>query len=162
MYTHRYINHQFSSVAQSCLTLCDPMNRSTPGLPVHHQLPEFTQSHVESVMPSNHLILSSPPPPAPSLSLGDCSRGFAASRGLPCPPYLNVWHDWSINLSPSEILHILLIFFLFGPLPWGQAFVLFIAVTNWVVYKYLQNEWMDGRTHESSGHGIFPVFIWDL
>ena len=37
---------QFSSVAQSCLTVCDPMNRSTPGLPVHHQLPEFTQTHV--------------------------------------------------------------------------------------------------------------------
>ena len=37
---------QFSSVAQSCLTLCDPMNRSTPDLPVHHQLPEFTQTHV--------------------------------------------------------------------------------------------------------------------
>ena len=37
---------QFSSVAQSCPTLCDPMNRSTPGLPVHHQLPEFTQIHV--------------------------------------------------------------------------------------------------------------------
>ena len=37
---------QFSSVAQSCLTLCDPMNRSTPGLPVHHQLSEFTQTHV--------------------------------------------------------------------------------------------------------------------
>ena len=37
---------QFSSVAQSCLTLCDPMNRSTPGLPVHHQLQEFTQTHV--------------------------------------------------------------------------------------------------------------------
>ena len=37
---------QFSSVTQSCLTLCDPMNRSTPGLPVHHQLPEFTQTHV--------------------------------------------------------------------------------------------------------------------
>ena len=36
---------QFSSVAQSCLTLCDPMNRSTPGLPVHHQLPGFTQAH---------------------------------------------------------------------------------------------------------------------
>ena len=48
---------QFISVAQSCLTLCDPMNRSTPGLPVHHQLPEFTQTHVESVMPSSHLIL---------------------------------------------------------------------------------------------------------
>ena len=37
---------QFSSVTQSCLTLCDPMNHSTPGLPVHHQLPEFTQTHV--------------------------------------------------------------------------------------------------------------------
>ena len=37
---------QFSSVAQSCLTLCDPMNRSMPGLPVHHQLREFTQAHV--------------------------------------------------------------------------------------------------------------------
>ena len=40
---------QFSSVAQSCPTLCDPMNRSTPGLPVHHQLPEFTQTHVRRV-----------------------------------------------------------------------------------------------------------------
>ena len=40
---------QFSSVAQSCLTLCDPMNRSTPGLPVHHQLPESTQTHVHWV-----------------------------------------------------------------------------------------------------------------
>ena len=39
----------FSIVAQSCLTLCDPMNRSTPGLPVHHQLPEFTQTHVHPV-----------------------------------------------------------------------------------------------------------------
>ena len=40
------ISVQFSSVAQLCPTLCNPMNRSTPGLPVHHQLPEFTQTHV--------------------------------------------------------------------------------------------------------------------
>ena len=40
---------QFGSIAQSCLTLCDPMNRSTPGLPVHHHLPEFTQTHVHRV-----------------------------------------------------------------------------------------------------------------
>ena len=40
---------QFSSVTQSCLTLCDPVNRSTPGLPVHHQLPESTQTHVHRV-----------------------------------------------------------------------------------------------------------------
>ena len=51
-----YFYIQFSSVARSCLTLCDPMNRSTPGLPVHHQLLEF----IESVMPSSHLILCRP------------------------------------------------------------------------------------------------------
>ena len=52
---------QFSSVTQSCLTLCDPMNRSTPGLPVHHQLPELTQlMSIVSVMPLNHLILCHP------------------------------------------------------------------------------------------------------
>ena len=50
-----------SSFAQSCLTLCDPMNRSTPGLPVHHHLPEFTRLvFIESVMPSSHLILCRP------------------------------------------------------------------------------------------------------
>ena len=49
---------QFSSVAQSCLTLCDPMDSSTPGFPVYHQLPEPPQlMSIESVMPSNHLIL---------------------------------------------------------------------------------------------------------
>ena len=57
---------QFSSVAQSCLTLCDPMNCSTPGLPVHHQLPEFTQTPVhrvgDPIQPSHPLL--SPPPPA--------------------------------------------------------------------------------------------------
>ena len=57
---------QFSSVAQSCLNLCDPMNHSTPGLPAHHQLPEFTQTHVhwvsDAIQPSHPL--SSPFPPA--------------------------------------------------------------------------------------------------
>ena len=62
----------FSSVAQSCPTLCDPMNRSTPGLSVHHQLLEFTQTHVHRVsMPSSHLILCRPllllPPIPPSI-----------------------------------------------------------------------------------------------
>ena len=47
--TSQVTSFQFSSVAQSCPTLCDPMNRSTPGLPVHHQLPEFTQTHVHLV-----------------------------------------------------------------------------------------------------------------
>ena len=61
---------QFSSVAQSCLTLCDPMNRSMPGLPVHHQLPEFTQTHVHQVSDAIQASypLSSPSPPAHNLS----------------------------------------------------------------------------------------------
>ena len=61
---------QIRSVAQSGPTLCDPMNHSTPGLPVHHQLPEFTQTHLHQV---SHAIqpshpLSSPSPPAPNPS----------------------------------------------------------------------------------------------
>ena len=58
---------QFSSVAQLCPTLCDPMNRSTPRLPVHHQLLEFTQTHIhrvgDAIQPSHPL--SSPSVPAP-------------------------------------------------------------------------------------------------
>ena len=61
---------QFSSFTQLCPTLCDPMNHSTPGLPVHHQLPEFTQNHVhwvgDAIQPSHPL--SSPAPPALNLS----------------------------------------------------------------------------------------------
>ena len=62
---------QFSSVAQSCLTLCDPINHSTPGLPVHHHLPEFTQTHVhrvsDAIQPSHlcrPLLLLPPVPPS--------------------------------------------------------------------------------------------------
>ena len=60
----------FSPVAQSCPTLCDPMNHSTPGLPVHHQFPEFTQTHVhgvgDAIQPSHPLSSPSPPAPNPS------------------------------------------------------------------------------------------------
>ena len=65
---------QFSSVAQSYPTRCDPMNRSTPGLPVHHQLLEFTQTHVhlvgEAIQPSHPLSSPSPPAPNPSQHQG--------------------------------------------------------------------------------------------
>ena len=61
---------QFSSVTQSCPTLCNPMNCSKPGLPVHHQLPEFTQTHVhqvgDAIQPSHPLLSPSPPAPNPS------------------------------------------------------------------------------------------------
>ena len=65
---------QFSSVAQSCPTLCDPVNHSTPGLPVHYQLPEFTQTHAhrvsDAIQPSHPLSSPSPPAPNPSQHQG--------------------------------------------------------------------------------------------
>ena len=87
---------QFSSVAQSCPTLCNPMNCSTPGLPVHHQLPEFTQT--ESVMPSSHLILSHPllllPPIPPSI------RVFSNESNL-CMRWPKYW-SFSFSITPSK------------------------------------------------------------
>ena len=69
-WTQVYSTVQLSSITQSCPTFCDPMNHSTPGLPVHHQLPESTQSHVHwvgnAIQPSHPL--SSPSPPALNLS----------------------------------------------------------------------------------------------
>ena len=78
---------QFSSVAQSCLTLCNPMNHHTPGLPVHHQLPEFTQTHVHRVSdaiqtshPLSSLLLL--PPMNQFLASGDQSIGVSASASV--------------------------------------------------------------------------------
>ena len=75
---------QFSSVAQLCPTLCDAMDCSTPGLPVHHQLPEFTQTHVhwvgDAIQPSH--LLSSPSPPAFNLSQHkDLFKWVSSSHG---------------------------------------------------------------------------------
>ena len=73
---HLYCSFQFSfsSVAQSCPTLCDPMNCSMPGLPVYHHLPEFTQTHVhrvsDAIQPSHPLSSPSPSAPNPSQSTG--------------------------------------------------------------------------------------------
>ena len=67
---HQFSTVQFSSVAHSCLPLCHPMNRNTPGLPIHHQLPEFTQTHVHQVshasQTSHPLSFPSPLVPNPS------------------------------------------------------------------------------------------------
>ena len=90
---------QFSSVAQLCPTLCNPMNCSKPGLPVHHQLPEFTQTYsIESVVPSSHLILCHPflllPPIPPSI------RVFSSESALRIrwPKY---W-SFSFSIIPSK------------------------------------------------------------
>ena len=88
---------QFSSITQSCLTLCNPMDLSTPGLPVYHELPEFTQTH-PSVMPCSHLNLCRPllllPPIAPSI------RVFSNKSTLHMrwPKY---W-SFSFSISPSN------------------------------------------------------------
>ena len=70
IYTHLNASDQIRSVAQSCPSLCDPTNHSTPGLPVHHQLPEFTQTHVhrvsDAIQPSHPLSSLSLPAPNPS------------------------------------------------------------------------------------------------
>ena len=93
------MNHQFSSVAQSCPTLCDPMNYSTPGLPVHHQLLESTQTHViESVMPSIHLILHRPLLLLPSIFPSIRVFSNESALHIRWPKY------WSFNfkISPSN------------------------------------------------------------
>ena len=95
-----YDSLQFSSVAQSCLTLWDPMNRSTPGLPVHHQLPEFTQTHVHRVCDAiqhYHPLLSFSSRPQ---SFPASGRVFSneAALGVRWPKY---W-SFSFNISPSN------------------------------------------------------------
>ena len=89
---------QFSSVTQLCLTLCNPMNCSTPGLPVHHQLPEFTHTHIhrvgDAIQPSHPL--SSPSPPALNPSI----RVFSNESTL----YMRWPKYWSFSFSiiPSK------------------------------------------------------------
>ena len=91
---------QFSSITQSsCPTLCDPMNHSTPDLPVHHQLPESTQAmSIESVMPSSHLILCRPLLLLPSIF--PSIRVFSSESALHIR-WPKCW-SFSCNISPSN------------------------------------------------------------
>ena len=90
---------QFSSVAQSCQTLCNPVNHSTPGFPVHHQLPEFTQTHVhrvrDAIQPSHPLSSPSPPAPIPSSIIVFSSESTLRMRW---PKY---W-GFSFSIIPSK------------------------------------------------------------
>ena len=90
------LSFQFSSVAQSCLTLCNPVNCSTPGLPVHHQLPESAQ--IEMVMPSSHLILCHPLLLLPSIF--PSIRVFSNESALRIR-WLKYW-SFSFSISPSN------------------------------------------------------------
>ena len=86
---------QFSSVTQSCLTLCDPMSCNTPGLPVHHQLPEFTQTHVHRVSDAVRPAISSSVVPFSS-----CPQSLPASESFPMSQ-LFAWGGQSIGVSAS-------------------------------------------------------------
>ena len=90
---------QFSSVAQPCLTLCNPMDCSTPGLPVYHQLPESTQTHVhrvsDAIQPSHPL--SSPSPPAFKLS----QHKVFSNESVLCIKWPKYW-TFSFSISPSN------------------------------------------------------------
>ena len=90
---------QFSSVAQSCPTLCDPTNHSMPGLPVHHQLPESTQTHVYQV---GDAIQASHPLSSPVLlpSIPPCIRVFSNESTL-CMRWSKYW-SFSFSISPSN------------------------------------------------------------
>ena len=99
LYNMMYSVHQFNSVTRSCLTLCNTMNCSMSGLPVHHQLPESTKSmSIESVMPSNHLILCHPLLLLPSIFLS--IRVFSNESALHIR-YPKYW-TFSFNISPSN------------------------------------------------------------
>ena len=93
------VSVQFGSVTQSCLTLCDPMNCNTPGLPVHHQLPGFTQTHVhqvgDAIQPSHPL--SSPFLPAP---IPPSIRVFSTESAL-CMRWPKYW-SFSFSIIPSK------------------------------------------------------------
>ena len=114
---------QFSSVTQSCLTLCDPMKHSTAGLPVHYQLPEFTQTHVrrvgDAIQPSHPLLSPCHPAPNPSQhqslfqwvnSLHEVAKvlefqlqhqGVFLNESVLCIKWPKYW-SFSSNISPSN------------------------------------------------------------
>ena len=144
---------QFSSVAQSCPTLCDPMNCSTLGLPVHHQLPESTQTHVfwvsDAIQPSHPLLSPSPPAPIPptirvfsneSRMLDVLQKQHSSAHNGPCV--------LAGQLTPSA--HSLLLFYL-SQVPavslwyfqaqsihwtilqqqWSSILMIFVSVSSW-------------------------------
>ena len=121
---------QFSSVAQSCPTLCDPMNRSTPGLPIHHQLRSLLKLvSIESVMPCSHLILLLPPVP-PS------SRVFSNESALRMrwPKY------WSFSFSIS---------------PYNEYPGLISFRMDWLDLLAVQGAFKSLLQHHSSKESIF-------
>ena len=108
---------QFNSVAQLCPTICNPMNLSTPGLPVHHQILEFTQTHVhqvsDGIQPSHPLSSPSPPAPSPSQHQSQLFAGGGQSTGVSAlasvlPGLISFRMDWLDLLAVQRTLKSLL------------------------------------------------------
>ena len=135
---------QIRSVAQLCPTLCDPMNRSTPGLPVHHQLLEFTQTHVhrvsDAIQPSHPLSSPSPLAPNPSqhqsfpisqlFAWGGQSTGVSIILSKEIPRLISFRMDW-LDLLAVQIWQIFILFFRISSLrssaySWGDFDNLYI------------------------------------
>ena len=136
---------------QLCPTLCNPMNRSTPGLPVHHQLLEFTQTHVhrvsDAIQPSHPLSSASPPAPNPSVicvSLEKCLLGLLPTfwlGGL----FFWYWKDKDLN-NWSNSAFLLNNVYLGCPL-W-QAPLGAERVSHWLRFRYSSgNDLLEKRTH---------------
>ena len=140
-YSHQYVKHfhdcQFSSVAQSCPTLCNPMNRSTPGLPVHHQLLEFTQIRVPS-----WIVLWRPTRPFRSDTQKRCPFHY---RGLECKSRKsrNTWSnrqiwpwntEWS-RATTSRVLPRKCTGHSKHPLPTTHEKTLHMDITRWSIPK---------------------------
>ena len=147
------ISIQFSSVAQLCPTLCDPMNCSTPGLPVHHQLPESTQTHVhrasDAIQPSHPL--SSPSPPAFNLfqhqGLFKCqlfasgAQSIEVSASTSVPGLISFRMDWLDLLAVQGTKSLLQHHSSKASILWHSAF--FIVPTLTSIYDYWKNHSLD-------------------
>ena len=93
---------QFSSVAQSCPTLHDPMNHSTPGLPVHHQLPEFTQTHIHRVSDAIQPSHSLSSPSSPAFNISQSSWKVFSNESVLHMRWPKYW-SFSFSISPSNV-----------------------------------------------------------
>ena len=144
---------QFSSVTRSCPTLCDPMNHSSPGLPVHHQLLEFNQTHVhwvgDAIQPSHPLLSPSPPAPNPP-SIRVFSNESTPRLGWP-----NYWSFSSLLRS----------FLIYSPLFLDAAFKITLTAPFFTIYFICQCLPLHCNVismKEPTGNGVWYYWCWTL
>ena len=149
---------QFSSVTQSCPTLCNPMNRSKPGLPVHHRLPEFTQTHVhqvsDAIQPSHPLSSPSPPPPIPPSIRVFSNESFFLELFLHWSP-VAYWTPTDLGSSSFSILSFCL-FTLFMGFSGKNTEVVCHSLLQWTTFCQTSPPWPTclGWPH---GHGLVSL-----